>query len=156
MIKNILVPTDFSSGSEAAMTYARELATALGASLHVMHVLENPFAPGAFMEMYAPPPADYFTTLERESHTRLDECLTAEDKEKFHAVLTTHVGAPAQEILFRLQEEPAIDLVVMSTHGRGGVARFMMGSVADKVLRGARCPVMTIKEQPKEPHRAAA
>lgn len=148
MIRNILVPTDFSEGSKAALSYARELATALGASLHVMQVVENPFAPGAFMEMYAPPPGDYFTDLEVQARARLDDCLSAEDKQKHRAVLTTRIGVPAHEILQRLQEEPPIDLVVMATHGRGGVARLMMGSVADKVLRGAPCPVMTVKDGP--------
>ena len=48
----------------------------------------------------------------------------------------------------RPEEEPRIDLIVMSTHGRGGVARLVMGSVTDKVLRGAPCPVLTMREHP--------
>jgi len=145
MIRNILVPTDFSAGSRAALDCARELASALGASLHVMHVIESPFAIGAYMEMYAPPPASYFEEMETASNAQLDELLPADEKEKFHAVLTTIIGLPAQEILARLQQQPAIDLVVMATHGRGGVARLMMGSVADRVVRSAPCPVLTVK-----------
>lgn len=146
MIRNILVPTDFSEGSRAALDCARELASALGASLHVMHVVESPFALGTYMEIYAPPPADYFTAMEESSRRQLEALLTEEEKVKFRAVLTTVIGLPAQEILARLDAEPAIDLVVMATHGRGGVARFMMGSVADHVVRAARCPVLTLKE----------
>jgi len=58
------------------------------------------------------------------------------------------LGVPSSEILDRLHEEPAIDLVVMATHGRGGVARLVMGSVADKIVRAAPCPVLTLREHP--------
>ena len=147
-VKNILVPTDFSAASEAAVRYAYELALALGARLHVLHVLENPFAPGAFMEMYSPPPSDYFTELERQSDQKLRASLTEEQKARTGAVLTNRLGVPSSEILDRLDEEPRIDLVVMATHGRGGVARLVMGSVTDKVIRAAPCPVLTLREYP--------
>ena len=148
-IKNILVPTDFSAASQEAVRYAFELASGLGATLHVVHVLENPFAPGAFMEMYSPPPAEYFTDLERQAEDRLRASLTAEERQRCRAVLTTRLGVPSAEILDRLSETPAIDLVVMATHGRGGVARLVMGSVADKVIRAAPCPVLTMREHPQ-------
>jgi nucleotide-binding universal stress UspA family protein len=146
MIRNILVPTDFSSGSDAALACARELASAVGASLHLMHVVENPFAPGGFMEMYPLPPGYVPSELEAAAAQRLEGCLTPDDKSARHATITTSMGVPAREILQRLDQEPPIDLVVMATHGRGGVARMVMGSVADKVVRGARCPVLTLKE----------
>ena len=148
MIRSILVPTDFSAGSAAALACARELASATGAALHLMHVVENPFAPGGFMEMYPLPP-DYPAEMESAAKQRLDECLSADEKRAFRTTLTATLGIPAREILQRLEEEPRIDLVVMATHGRGGVARLVMGSVADKVVRGARCPVMTLKECPR-------
>jgi universal stress protein A len=147
-VKNILVPTDFSAGSREAVRYAFDLAVSLGAALHVVHVLENPFAPGAFMEMYSPPPADYFLDMERQATERLQESLTPEEKARVRAVMTTRLGVPATEILDRLNEDPRIDLVVMATHGRGGVARLVMGSVADKVIRSAPCPVVSIREHP--------
>lgn len=159
-IKGILVPTDFSGASLHALAYARELANAFGASLHVLHVVENPFAPGAFMEMYTPPPGDYVGTLERESNERLQRLLTAEEQSRYAAVLTTRIGAAAQQILDHLREHDAIDLVVMSTSGRGGVARLMMGSVTDRIVRGAPCPVLTIhahdQEKPGAGHHKAA
>lgn len=153
-VKNILVPTDFSAASREALRYACDLAVTLGATLHVVHVLENPFAPGAFMEMYSPPPAEYFTDLERQAEEKLTACLTPEQKQATGAVLTTRLGVPASEILDRLEEEPKIDLVVMATHGRGGVARLVMGSVTDKIIRAANCPVLTLREHPV-PARAA-
>jgi universal stress protein A len=144
MIRNILVPTDFSLGSQAALAYARELAGALGASLHLLHVVENPFFAGSVGEVYAPPPRPAEETL-RLSQERLERCLSADDKVKLHAVMTTRTGIPFEEILDRLEEDPPIHMVVMATHGRGGIARLVLGSVTDKVVRGAPCPVVTVK-----------
>ena len=149
MIRNILVPTDFSAGSRAALSAAKEIARAFGASLHLLHVVENPFAPGGFMEMYALPPGFYPGELDAAAKQRLAECLSPDEHAAFRATLTTTMGIPAHEILQRLDDEPTIDLVVMATHGRGGVARVVMGSVADKVVRNARCPVMTVKDCPQ-------
>jgi nucleotide-binding universal stress UspA family protein len=148
-IKNILVPTDFSAGSEEAIRYGFDLARTLGATLHVMHVLENPFAPGAFMDVYAPPPPEYFLDVERQAAERLRNAVTPEQKELVPVVMTTSIGVPASEILGRLNEAPAIDLVVMATHGRGGVARLVMGSVTEKIIRSAPCPVLTLREHPQ-------
>jgi nucleotide-binding universal stress UspA family protein len=154
-VKNILVPTDFSAGSDAAIAYAFELADALGASLHLLHVLENPFATGAYMEMYAPPPGDYFADLERQADARLRGSLSDAQKARVRVDFSTRMGSAAAEILDRLEEAPQIDLVVMATHGRGGVARLMMGSVAEKIVRSAPCPVLTLREPP-HPRQAAA
>jgi nucleotide-binding universal stress UspA family protein len=149
-VKNILVPTDFSAGSQEAVRYAFDLASSLGASLHLMHVLENPFAPGAFMEMYAPPPAAYFDNLERQAEERLRSSLTEEQKARVRIELSTRMGNPPTEILDRLDEEPTIDLVVMATHGRGGVTRLLLGSVTEKIIRSAPCPVLTLREHPHD------
>ena len=147
-IKNILVPTDFSEGSAEAVRYAFDLAASLGATLHIVHVLENPFAPGAFMEMYTPPPPEYFTDMERIAEEKLRASVTQEQRDRADVVLTTRLGVPASEILDRIEEDPKIDLVVMATHGRGGVARMVMGSVTDKVIRSATCPVLTLRVHP--------
>lgn len=143
-VKIILVPTDFSPASKRALRYACKLADALGASLHIIHVLENPFTHGAFGGMYAPPPGDLLEELDRRTRAELESQLSAEDKAKYSAVFLLRAGAPAHEILESLNEQGAIDLVVMATAGRGGVARLMMGSVADKIVRAAPCPVLTL------------
>ena len=121
-VKNILVPTDFSAGSQEAVRYAFDLASSLGAGLHIMHVLENPYAPGAFMEMYAPPPPQYLEDIERQAEDRLKKSLTEEQKARVRVELSTRLGNPSSEILDRLDEKPAIDRVVMATHGRTGLA----------------------------------
>jgi nucleotide-binding universal stress UspA family protein len=153
-IKNILVPVDFSSASRHALQYACTLADATGASLHVMHVVETPYLPGAVVEMYLPPPAQLIEELETNAQSVLDAMLTPEQKARYRAVMVRRTGSAAHEILTYLQAH-AMDLVVMSTHGRGGVARLMMGSVADKVVRAAPCPVLTLREPVANATRAA-
>jgi universal stress protein A len=143
-IQNILVPVDFSDASKQALRYACTLADALGASVHVLHAAENPYLPGAYMEFYTPP-VEFFEQAERDARRTLEETLTAEEKARYRAVLVDRTGVPAHEILNYLRERGNIDLVVMATHGRGGVARLMMGSVADKVVRAAPCPVLTLR-----------
>ena len=144
VIKIILVPTDFSAASKRALRYACDVADAFGASVHIMHVLVNPFAPGASTDTYPMPPDDYLENLDRQARAELEAQLTPEEKVKYMAAFIIRVGAPAQEILQYVRENGAIDLVVMATAGRGGVARLLMGSVADKIVRAAPCPVLTL------------
>lgn len=141
--KRILVPTDFSEASKVALKYACELADALNASLSILHIVENPFPPGAYTEYYSPP-QDFLDRIERDSRSDLEAALTPEEKDRYRATLVLRKGAAAQEILLYLREHD-IDLVVMATHGRGAIARLMMGSVADKIVRAAPCPVVTIR-----------
>ena len=143
-IKTILVPIDFSAPSTRALAYARELADVYGASLHLLHVIEDPFAGGVYMGMMAAPPEGYFEYLDAQSRTHLESLLTEEDKTRYRAVFATRMGHPATEILTYVGEHGAIDLIVMATAGRGAVARLVMGSVTDKVVRSAPCPVLTV------------
>lgn len=159
VIKTILVPVDFSPASKAALEYAQGLADAFGASLHLIHAIENPFAPGALMEMYAPPQPDYLENLEVQARAHLERLLTDDQKRRYDVAFVTRIGGPAPQILEYVREIGTIDLIVMSTSGRGGVARLVMGSVTDKVVRAAPCPVVTLHapERAEIPagHRAA-
>jgi len=143
-IKTILVPTDFSAPSGRALQYARSLADAYGASLHLLHVIEDPFAGGVYMGMVAAPPEGYFEQLDQQSRAHLEGLLTADDKRKYSAVCATRMGYAATEILEYVREHGAIDLIVIATAGRGAVSRLIMGSVTDKIVRGAPCPVLTV------------
>jgi universal stress protein A len=143
-IKNILVPVDFSDASKQALRYACELADTVEASLHVLHAVENPYLRGGYMEFYVPP-QEFFEQVEQEARKRLETLLTKEEQARYGAVLVHRTGLPAQEILNYERAQGHIDLIVMATHGRGGVARLMMGSVADKVVRAAPCPVLTLR-----------
>lgn len=154
-IHTILVPTDFSEASAAALRYACSLADAVGATICVLHTIEPPFPIGAYGEVYAVP-SDYLPQLEDEASKTMDRLLTPAQREKYQAQLVLRQGAAASEILVYLAEHDEVGLVVMATHGRGGVARLMLGSVADKILRAAACPVLTIRHPEfAEAHRAA-
>lgn len=143
-IKIILVPTDFSPASKRALRYACNLADAFSASLHIIHVLDIILPPPGYPETYAVLPGDYLEEIGRRARAELEAQLTAEERKRYAAVFVMRVGSPAREILEYANEQRAIDLVVMATAGRGGVARLMMGSVADKIVRAAPCPVLTI------------
>ena len=140
-VNSILVPVDFSAGSKHALTYALQLADTLDASLHVIHVLDDSFALAGYLETYA---GDYIETAARQAGAELEAVLTPEQKARYSPALAARIGKPATEILAYLAEHREIDLVVMATAGRGRVARFMMGSVTDKVVRAAPCPVLTL------------
>jgi len=143
-VTNILVPLDFSDASHAALQYACRLADGLDASLHLLHVVEPAMVASGYMEVYVPSP-ELFERFEEEGRQLLHDALTAEERAKYRAVLAQRTGQPAAEILDYVAGHSSVDLIVMATHGRGGVARLLMGSVADHVVRSAPCPVLTLR-----------
>jgi universal stress protein A len=142
-ISTILVATDFSAASTGALGYGRLLAMKLGAALRVVHVVDDPLLAAAWSEAYA------FDTSELRE--RLREGAEAELAKVAATItdvpVTTEiiVGSPARAIIGR-SAEPDIDLVVMGTHGRSGVSHLLLGSVAERVVRAAQCPVLTVRE----------
>ena len=143
-IRLILVPVDFSAASERALASAREVAAAFGATIHLLHVFETPLAMGAFLDMYTPAPDEYVESLAAQARAQLEALLTEKERTSGMAVVTVRMGLPADEILQYVREHGAIDLIVIATSGRGHVARLMMGSVADRIVRSAPCPVLTV------------
>lgn len=140
-VNSILVPTDFSADSKRALTYAMQLADTLGASLHVIHVLDDSFALAGYLETYA---GDYMEAAAQQATVQIEALLTPEQKARYSPALVVRIGKPANEILAYLAEHREVGLVVMATAGRGRVVRFMTGSVTDKVVRAAPCPVLTL------------
>jgi universal stress protein A len=145
-VTTILVPTDFSEPSDAALEYATTLATKLGASLHLLHVFEDPYITGgAFAaEMYAPVPADLREALLNEAKERLEQRLAGLDNDRFHVTAEVYTG-PTAKAITDYAKTAGIDLIVMGTHGRTGMAHLLLGSVAERVVRAAHCPVMTVR-----------
>ena len=141
--KAILVPTDFSTASAPAMEYARMLGERFCAALHLLHVVEDPYLAAAWSEAYAAIP-DMREQLTKESGRRLEE-LTALLP---NLATTTEVvvGSPAKTIV-NVARTRGVDLIVMGTHGRSGVAHLLLGSVAERVVRLAACPVLTVRER---------
>lgn len=147
-IKTILHPTDFSPASDNAFRLAVGLARDYEAKLIVLHVAEPPVI--AFGEGVVPPnPIEHQQALRR----RLDEIQAPVAQLVIERELAE--GQPAAQIL-RSAKDHASDVIVMGTHGRTGLGRLLLGSVAEQVLRGATCMVLTVKGAVREePARAA-
>jgi nucleotide-binding universal stress UspA family protein len=149
-LKHILVATDFSEASDAALVYGRALARSFGATLHLLHVAENVYLKTMAGESYAAVFPDLQRDVEAAAQKQLDERLIDNDPDRLPAkgtVLTSNVPAVA---IVDYARRTGIDLIVMGTHGRGAVAHLLMGSVAEKVVRTAPCPVLTVRHPEHE------
>lgn len=148
-LKNVLVPTDFSETSDSALRYGKALAQAFGAAIHVIHVVEEPYGQPWAVEAYGFSLASLQEEWIKDAQTRLAASLTDEEKTSLKATPTTILGHPVMEIL-RYAEDHAIDLIVMGTHGRGPLGHVVLGSVAERVVRKAPCPVLTVRAKERE------
>ena len=150
MIKRILVPTDFSPDADAAIQYAIELANHMGAAVHLLHVVENPMLPGVWSsEMYTAEIAGLQINLVRDAEARLRQAIPCIAGSRFgfdHEVRT----GPVPATIVDYASEKLIDLIVMGTTGRTGLAHMLMGSVAELVVRTAPCPVVTLRAPRRE------
>jgi nucleotide-binding universal stress UspA family protein len=148
-LKTVLVATDFSEPSEAAVRYGRALADAFDAALHVMHVVPDSMAlPWATMADGLAM-ADVQKQWEREAQERLVQLIPGDDPLGARVTFLTRAGDPVRQIVGYAAEQ-GIDLIVLGTHGRGPVAHMLMGSVAERVVRGAPCPVLTVRHPQHE------
>jgi nucleotide-binding universal stress UspA family protein len=141
-LKRILVPTDFSDESRAALAYGVALAGSLNASLHVLHVLKEIVAPESVPVQFET--RQLQTKVEAAAWDELRALLSDDDDyTRLNPALAIEWGLPDIEII-RYAQEHTIDVIAMGTHGRGGLKRLLLGSVAESVVRGAPCPVLTI------------
>lgn len=144
MYDRILVPTDGSAGSEVAIEHAIALARTFDASLHGLYVVETDRGP-AEVEM-----AELLDALEavgRDAMTDLQERARAAGLETVEGTVAR--GTPHRAIL-EYADQKDIDLIVMGTHGRTGLDRYLLGSVTEKVVRMAEVPVTTVRMEPQE------
>jgi nucleotide-binding universal stress UspA family protein/mono/diheme cytochrome c family protein len=146
-IKRILVPLDFSTNSRRALDYAMGLARKFDATIHLVHVCEVPSMMTASLDAYAIAYGDWSKRLGEEAERQL---LEVKSSLVGDVVITVEVlfGNPAGTIIEAAGTHNA-DLIVMGTHGHGAVMHLMMGNVAERVVRGASCPVLTVRE-PRE------
>ena len=141
-ITNILVATDFSETSASALNYGREFARTFGATLHVLHVVDKAL-------MWAGPEAagiDFVQLqagIDADARNRMDRIVTDEDRAQLKAVTAVRNGSPAFEIAAYAKAE-RIDIILVGTHGRGMIGHLLMGNVAEKLVRIAPCPVLTV------------
>jgi nucleotide-binding universal stress UspA family protein len=144
-IANILLPTDFSEVAKPALMYARELADRFDGQLHCLHVVDDAFqywsAIGPESLPLGPPPEEMIE-LGRTRMTRF--CAEQLSGLKRPAITQVAYGRPFAEIVVYAREHD-IDLIVMGTHGRGAIAHVLLGSTTEKVVRKARCAVLTVR-----------
>jgi nucleotide-binding universal stress UspA family protein len=152
-VHRILVPTDFSADGEAAFACALELSRTFGASVHLLHVVENPLAAGAWSsEIYTAEIAGLQINLIRDATERLRGVVPAGAT---NVVVDVRSGQPAREIVAAARDLE-VDVIVMGTHGRTGLSHAFMGSVAERVVRLAPCPVLTMRANEGDKGVAAA
>ena len=121
-----------------ALGHATALAEAFGASIDLLHVVPNPYLHDP-AGLYLPLPASHLKDLEGDAQKRLNDALPSADRQRFKVRTSVQVGDPAIQIVEYARLE-SIDLVVIGTHGRSGVAHLVLGSVAERVVRSAPCP----------------
>ncbi len=143
--KSILVPTDFSDSAIKALNYARSLAEMCQATLHVLHVVEKPHLAVGGSEVLSFWAPELVQRLVRTAESKLAG-LALEVEQALTVESAARVGVPHAEIV-RYADENHIDMIVMGTHGRGAVGHMLLGSVAERVMRSASCPVMTLRHQ---------
>jgi nucleotide-binding universal stress UspA family protein len=144
-IQTIVVPIDFSPSLDRAVDYAAALAGPFGAALHLVHVVEEPFLAGAGWEWSVPDVRAMREQLVSDSLARLAKIAERLTQRGLAVTSAVAYGAPAEGIVTAAEDRGA-DLIVMSTHGRSGVPHLVLGSVAERVIRSAPCPVLAVRE----------
>lgn len=143
-LKNILVATDFGEASGAALAYGRELARTFGATLHVLHVADD-----VYMRLGGDAYVGVLPELQRDieasANKQLDDLLIDNDAHPLTVKRAVVTSAATAVAIVQYARDTTIDLIVVGTHGRGAMAHLLMGSVAERVVRTANCPVLTVR-----------
>jgi nucleotide-binding universal stress UspA family protein len=143
-LKNILVATDFGEAADAALSYGRELARAFGSTLHVLHVADDVYV-RLGGDAYVTVLPDLQKDIEDTARRRLDTLLIDDDPKPIPVRKIVITSASAAAAVVQYARESSIDLIIVGTHGRTAVAHLLMGSVAERVVRTAPCPVLTVR-----------
>ena len=138
---NVLVATDFGIASEVALAYGRTLARLFGASLHLLHVTDN-----YFMRPVANDPR----VLVDCAREQVEAQLTVDDRRSLHATGVVDMSDSPAEAIVDYAKNENIDLIVLGTHGREAIGRFLLGSVAERVVRTAPCHVLTVRHPERD------
>jgi nucleotide-binding universal stress UspA family protein len=139
--ERILVPTDGSDATREAIEHAADLAAEHGATLHALYVVNSASFAGLPMDSSW---ENVSAMLSEEGSAALDDVEAIADEHGVAVERALVDGSPSREIV-RYAEDEDCDLVVMGTHGRGGIDRLLLGSVAEKVVRSCTVPVLTVR-----------
>ncbi|MEK7368220.1 MAG: universal stress protein [Planctomycetota bacterium] len=140
-IKTILCPIDYSKGSLAALDYALHFALREAARLYLMHVIDVRYLEGYTPLEVVSPDSETINRIKEE----LGERVPGDVRKKIRVETIVTVGIPVLEIV-NTAKEKEVDVIIMGTHGRTGIAHVIMGSVAENVVRRAHCPVLTVRQ----------
>lgn len=148
-IKHVLVPTDFSDASTTALNYGREMARTYSATLHLLN------APDDLTWRYSMDMSPILfdgvqKEIEESAKERLEALLNDEDRQQLHARAVVQTSLATAATIVDYAKTNGIDLIVLGTHGRGGVSHLLLGSVAERVVRLAPCPVLTVRPEAKD------
>ncbi len=146
-MRRVLCPVDFSECSVKAFEFAQSLAERFGAELLVLHSIE------LWSEPLSVPPSSVFDEYRRlllkEGEARLERFIEAQSHRNVQPKRYVKEGLPADHIL-AMATEQAVDRIVLGTHGRRGIDRLMLGSVTERVLRHAPCPVLVVRKSSRD------
>ncbi len=145
-IKSILAPTDFSEHSQQAVAFACGLAERLGSSLHLLHVLSEILPAGPDPLLMPVMPASFYQENEDRAGETLAKLLDPAWGKPTSVTNVVRWGSPVESIVSYALDHK-IELIVIATHGRTGLSHVLLGSVAERIVREAHCPVLTIRDR---------
>lgn len=148
-LKKILVATDFSEAADAALAYGRALARAFGSQLHVLHVADDAYV-RLGGDAYAAVLPQLQDELEAEARRRLEALLIDNDPVPLNTKAVVVTSTATAMAIVDYAKHAAVELIIVGTHGRGAVAHMIVGSVAERVVRSAPCPVLTVRHPEHE------
>lgn len=142
-VNRILAPVDFSEVSQYSLDAAASLASQLGASVVILHSVEPVYFAGTMFgpEINVP---HLVEEQRRAAKSAMETMLKRMEKKGVRAVGMVETGVP-QDVILKTAAAKKCDLIVMGTHGRSGVTHMLLGSVAEKIVRSATCPVLTVR-----------
>jgi nucleotide-binding universal stress UspA family protein len=143
-IKNILLPTDFSDKAKIALPFAIDLAKKYGAKLHVIHVFDESAFDPAFFSTSEDTASNYFEKVQAGFQKEIEKIFEGQDYGGVNIITVLSNGNAFVKII-EYAKTNAVDLIVMGTHGRSGLSSIFMGSVTEKVIHKAHCPVLTVR-----------
>jgi len=149
-IKEVLVATDFGPAADNALRYGEALAREFGARLHVLHAVPNVYATSMDGYGYAAIPAYLQEDIEAAARRHMGERVSEEDRQDLRAKTTVVMHNNPAVAIVEYAKQHAVDLIVLGTHGRGAVAHVLLGIVAERVVRIAPCPVLTVRDPEHE------